>query len=831
MTTAERPPRTPGAVGSLLDQLTLEDKVALLTGQDLWRTHAIERIGLAPVVFSDGPVGVRGQVWDERRPSLNLPSPTALAASWDVGLAGRYGRVLGDEARDKGVHVVLAPTVNLHRSPLAGRHFEAFSEDPHLTGAMAAALVTGLQSTGVGACVKHYVANDYETDRFTASSEVDERTLHEVYLRAFEPPVVEAGAWSVMSAYNRVNGITMSEHPLLTRPLKEAWGFDGVVVSDWTGVRSLASASTGQDLVMPGPDGPWGTALLEALATGDIHPRVVDDKVRRLLVLAGRVGALPSRRPRQDPVTGAAERRSLAREAAAEGSVLLANDAVLPLDADRLTRLAVVGHNATLARTQGGGSATVLPRETVSPLSGIRDALPGVEVTHAIGAVVEEGVTGLPLAQVVTPDTGRPGARVRFLDHRDRVIHEEHRHSTDLVWFGGDAPVREAAYVEVEFLWTPAETDTVALGLATVGHGEVAVDGCPHVSGTGVLVTRRLGASPLAPPALTAALPVTAGEQRHVWARIRVLEDSLGAAGLLSLRLGTAADPSSGDVLMDEAVRTAAQADVAVVVVGTSSDVESEGFDRAGLELPGRQDELVRAVAGTGTPTVVVVNAGAPVLLPWRDRVGAVLVSWFGGQEMGHALADVLLGAREPGGRLPTTWPASADPPVLGVIPSDGRLEYSEGIHVGYRAWLRAEARPAYPFGHGLGYTTWEMSGLDVRPPATGCDGLLSQQGSATLEVHNTGERPGKHVVQVYLSRPISRVDRPVRWLAGHSVVRAAPGERRTVVVPLPWRAFSHWEPGRGWQVEAGEYRVQVGSSVADPTLTSAVTLGGDWDR
>jgi beta-glucosidase len=809
-------------VAALLSRLTLEEKVALLTGQDLWRTHLIPRIGLRSMVFSDGPVGVRGETWDERLPSLNLPSPTAVAASWDEDLARRYGQVLADEARTKGVDVVLAPTVNLHRSPLGGRHFEAYSEDPLLTGKLGAALVIGLQESGVGACVKHYVANDFETERFTASTEVSERALREVYLAAFETPVVAGGAWCVMSGYNAVNGVTMSEHPLLTDPLKTEWGFDGVVVSDWMGVRSLAAAATGQDLVMPGPDGPWGEALLAAVGQGLIPEEVLDDKVRRLLVLAGRVGALespPASATVRPPPIPPSAKREVARTVAAQGTVLLANDGLLPLDAAVLGRVAVSGHNALLARTQGGGSATVLPEDTTGPLAGLRAALPDTEVCYSVGAVVQEGVSGLPLAELATPETGEPGAVVTFRDDRGRVLHQEHRRSTDLVWFGGDAPIHDTADLEVAFTWTPSVTGTVHLGFAAVGAGALTVDGEPVVEGSGSLATHRLGASPLAPPSLTGPLEVTAGEPRTVSARLTLAPESRGAAGLLSIRVGLAPDPGSGDDLIAAAAAEAATAEVAVVVVGTNSDVESEGFDRTDLALPGRQDDLVRAVAATGTPTVVVVNAGAPVLLPWREQAAAVLVTYFGGQEMGHALADVLLGHREPGGRLPTTWPAEDPPPVLDVSPVMGRLVYAEDIHVGYRAWLREGRQPAYPFGHGLGYTTWQMAGLEVRPPSRTRDAQVS------VDLTNTGIRPGKQVVQVYLSRHVSAVDRPVRWLAGYAVARSDPGVRQRVTMALPWRSFSHWAPGAGWAVEAGTFVVAVGTSVTNLPLHTTVSL------
>src|SRR3954462_1450669 len=307
----------------LLGRLTLEDKVRILTGQDFWSTYALPSIGLRSMVLSDGPSGVRGPVWDERSPSLNLPSASALSSSWDPQLAREYGRAAAAEARRKGVDVVLGPTINLHRSPLGGRHFEAFSEDPVLTAELAAAYVTGVQDNGVGATPKHYVANDFETERFTVDVRADERTLRELYLLAFEKAVTEARAWLVMSAYNGINGATATENELLETPLNSEWGFDGVVVSDWTAVRSVDSAKASQDLVMPGPDGPWGDALVQAVRTGEIDESVVDRKVLRILTLAQRVGALADS-PAAEPVW-VEDGVALAREAAVEGTVLLEN--------------------------------------------------------------------------------------------------------------------------------------------------------------------------------------------------------------------------------------------------------------------------------------------------------------------------------------------------------------------------------------------------------------------------------------------------------------------------------------------------------------------------
>jgi len=804
-------------IAEALAALTLEEKVQLLTGRDFWSTWPIEKIGLRRIVFSDGPSGVRGETWDERDPSLNLPSATALASSWDPDIARRYGAAAAVEARRKGVDVVLGPTINLHRSPLGGRHFEAFSEDPVLTADLAAAYVTGVQDNGVGATPKHYVANDSETDRFTVDVRVGDRALRELYLFAFEKAVTEARAWLVMSSYNSVNGTTATENDLLEAPLNSEWGFDGVVVSDWTAVRSLESARASQDLVMPGPGGPWGDALVRAVRSGEIPEAVIDRKVARIITLAHRVGALGGF-PAAEPVW-VENSVAFARHAAVEGTVLLENRGELPWDPARLRRVAVIGDNAANARTQGGGSATVMPEYTVSPLDGLRAALPGVEVTYSRGAVVQEGVAELPLAQMTNPVTGGPGLRVRFLDSGGTELSAEDRRSSALVWFGGDAPISRSATVDLTTRFTPAESGPVRAGFAAVGHGKVYLDGELIVDEIAESEHADLGAALMAPPTAAADVNLTAGTP----VTLRFEYDLSGRTGpmadLLWLRFGTEPAATDADALIAAAAEAAAEADVALVVVGTNSVVESEGYDRTSLALPGRQDDLVRAVAAANPRTVVLVNAGSPVLMPWRDRVAAVLVGYFGGQEFGRAVADVMLGAAEPGGRLPTTWPAAeADVPVLSTTPKDGELDYAEGIHIGYRAWLKQDTAPAYWFGSGQGYTDITLTGADAPASVTAGDSF-----PVTVEVANRGERDGKQVVQVYAERQDSAVDRPVRWLVGFAPIRVPAGEKAQARISVPTRLLAYWQDG--WRYEPGAYQLRIGTSAVDLPLGATVEL------
>ncbi|MFP5071197.1 glycoside hydrolase family 3 C-terminal domain-containing protein [Pseudonocardia nantongensis] len=810
---------------ALIGELGLEQKVRLLTGADFWSTPAEPAIGLRRMVLSDGPSGVRGQSWDERDPSLSLPSSSALGATWDPAAARRYGSALGAEARRQHADVVLGPTINLHRTPYGGRHFEALSEDPLLTGELATAYVEGVQAHGVAATPKHYVANDAESERFTVDNRVDERTLRELYLAAFEPVVTRGKAWAVMSAYNAVNGPTMSENPLLAEPLTGEWGFDGLVMSDWGAVRTTeASATAEQHLVMPGPVSAWGDRLVAAVRDGRVPETVVDGKVRRLLRLAVRVGALGPGSPADAGTPADAEDGPvLARELAVAGSVLVRNTAAdrtgntaagstgeLPWNPDALGPVAVLGHNAALARFQGGGSATVRPAAVVSPLEGLRAALGADRVRYRMGAQVAAGVQPFAPATMTNPVTGGPGLRAVFRDADGVELRAEDRTAASLVWMGPEVP-DGTDRIEVALRWdTPAGAHRV--GAAAAGHVRLEIDGVTVLDTAGHPTgDEGPGAAIFEAPSVTAE--ITVDGPADLLLRFR---PSVGEAGMpvVALTVGEEIVVADPDAEVAAAAALAAESDVAVVVVGTSDRFESEGFDRTTLALPGHQDALVRAVAAANPRTVVVVNSGAPVLLPWRDDVAAVLIGWFGGERFGEAVADVLLGAAEPGGRLPTTWPATGDErSVLSGVPTGGVLTYDEGVHVGYRNWLRHGGTPAYPFGHGLGYTTWTLDGATV----TGRE--------VEVTLGNSGDRAGRQVVQAYLSREDSAVERPARWLAGWAVVDAAPGPT-TARITLPDTAFRHRERDR-WAVETGVYTLHLGFSVTDTPLRVEVIVDG----
>ena len=807
----------------LAAQLTLEEKVAFLTGFDFLNLHPFDKIGLRKVLLSDGPSGVRGEFWDERDNSLNLPSATALGSTWSNEIAAEYGATLAREAQRKGVDVILGPTINLHRSPLAGRHFECLSEDAMLTGALATSYVTGMQALGVGACPKHYVANDFETERKFVDVRVSDRALRELYLRPFEDAVTLGKAWTIMSSYNKVNGTYVNESDLLQTPLRSEWGFDGVVIGDWTAVHSLEAAKVEQDLVMPGPFSPWGAALVDAVRNGEIDEATIDRKVVRLLVLAQRAGAIgengevPAYSARHNEI--AAEGVSFARKTAVAGSVLLENDGILPIDLKRAGKIALIGHNADAARTQGGGSATVMPKTVVTPLSALQ-YLVGEDLSYSLGAVVQVALAELPLTTLLNPVTGTHGVRVDFIGENGEVIAHQDRETSNILWLGAKVPLAESSRLHVRATFTPATTETRLFGFASAQpvvmklNGEVFIADQPVSESTDPFVVT------MDTPFVSKSHEFVAGQSVD----IDIDVDLSGREGM-SLRaqriaFGFAADTTVGDRDIADAVAAAKAAEVAIVVVGTNAQVESEGFDREDITLPGRQDELVEAVLAVNKNVIVIVNSGSPVLMPWRNKVRAILLTYFGGQEMGNALVDMLTGAAEPGGRLPTTWANKLeDLPVLNCTPSEpGKyVAYEEGIHIGYRAWLKAGTKPAYPFGYGLGYTTWAIDSISAPASAHG-------DFSVQVAVTNTGPRAGKHVVQIYAARNESAVDRPVRWLVGFAEVHAAAGESKTIEVAIRRREFANYE--NGWNYEAGKYELHAASSVENLEAHTTIEIG-----
>lgn len=706
-------------VAALVEAMSLDEKAALSAGVDVWHTATFERLGVGAVKMTDGPNGARGNTGADHRsvtPSICIPSGSALGATWDPETVAQASAAVARQAREKSAQILLAPTVNLHRHPLWGRNFEAFSEDPFLTGKLGAAYIRAVQSEGVVATVKHLVCNETEHERRMCSSEVDERTLRELYLLPFEMAVKEASVLAVMTSYNRLNGRYLADDArLLSEVLRGEWGFEGLVMTDWWALAStVEAAEAGMDLEMPGPGRAFGPALAQAVREGRLGEERLDAIASRVLGVFDRVGALEHPGDDSERPSDSAGDREVALRAATEAMVLLSNEGVLPLQPPSLTRVALIGPGARRLAIMGGGSARVRPHYELS----LPDAL-----VQRLGAGVEV---------LVEPGCALP------------------------------ASAEEAA--------APAEEE----------------------------------------------------------------EASLLAAQ-----------------------KAARAADVAIVVVGTNDYWESESYDRTTMELPGRQAELVERVLDANPSTVVVLNTGAPVALPFADRAPAILQCWFGGQELANAIADVLVGDAEPGGRLPVTLPQRLEhTPAFGNFPAESSVvRYGEGQLVGYR-WYQARYMPVrFPFGHGLSYTTIAMSNVRATSPTLQSGAVLAVE----VDLENVGTRPGSEVVQVYVAPPGGGEllpggrFRPVRTLKGFVKVRLQPGEKTTARVELNERSFAYYDvadtewpailarlsgrdPDRshsfhrarsGWYVDAGTYRVEVGRSCEDICGTVEVEVVG----
>ncbi len=691
----------------LLRRMTAEEKARMLAGSGWMESMPIERLGIPAIKMADGPMGVRNWAGSSAVTSASSSTPVyatafpagiAMASAWDVDLVQAEGRAIAQQVKALGRDMILAPTVNIARTPLWGRNFEGYGEDPYLAARMGVAYVRGVQAEHVIPSVKHFAANNQEFERHRIDEKIDLRALHEIYFPAFRAAVVEAGAWALMNAYNKLNGRWCAENAfLLADTLRRRWGFKGFVISDWGSTYSTeGTINAGMDLEMPGgrrmrdwlarPDtkqagngAGWLTEekVLAALASGQVKQTTVDESVHRLLRVMFEAGLFDHPHVAGGEVESA-EHRALARQAATEGMVLLKNEGrLLPLDPAKVRSVAVIGPCAAIARTGGGGSSLVRPREAVTPLAGLKEAA---------------------------------GSRV------------------------------EVGY---------------ALGTAMPGE-EAGVD-----------ATKSLA----------------------------------------------------------EAVALAARSDVAVVLVGYSSRLESEGFDRASLDLPAGQDDLIAAVAAANTRTVVVVAAGAPVAMTsWLEKVPSVLYAWYGGQEVGHAVGDLLFGQAVPGGKLPVSFPRRIeDSTAFGHYPGQGlHVEYAEGLYVGYRGFDRRKVEPLFPFGHGLSYTTFEYCGLAITPAAVKAGGKVG----VTLQVRNTGARAGAEVVQLYLHDVQSSLERPEKELKGFARVVLQPGETRSVDFSLDQAALAFFDPDKGdWVAEKGAFEVLIGASSRDIRLRGVFNL------
>lgn len=839
--------------------MTLEEKIGMTHGEMDPRypfsVPPVPRLGIPALTMADGPSGVR--VVD---PSANagrataMPATIALAATWDPALARQYGDLVGHEAWNTGHNVQLGPGADIARVAVSGRIFESLGEDPLLSGRCAAAYVTGVQTHPVTACVKHYCVNNQELGRTRINAQVSERALQEIYIPPFAAAVQDGDAGVVMGAFNQVNGIYACEQPdLLTGILKRQLAFPGFVISDWGAAHdTVDSANAGLDQEQPSAR-VFGDALLAAVQTGEVPMARLDDMVRRILRTMFAHGLI------DDPVeiTPLPEREhgQIAREIAAQGVVLLKNnDGLLPLPSGSVRSIAVIGADADNASAAGGGSGLVAPTYTVSPLEGIRNrAGDAVAVEHAPGtdpvsaAALLPGPPPVP-SSVLTPPPDRPGTQGLLAEYWDNPAFE-----------GDPALARTEPHVDLNFGFfvfsgfnaaSPHLPPTPAPSIAGPGARlSVRWTGTLTAPATGdyVFTLTSLGASrlvldaqvtidsfgtDLTPVSTTVAL--VAGEPHEV--RIEYTADAAGMSGNTGAQVRFGWEPPAEALpsKVREAADLASRCDVAVVVV---RNYESEEMDRPDLRLPNGQDQLVRAVAAANPKTIVVIQTGGAVAMPWLDDVGAVVQAWYGGQEQGNAIADILFGDVNPSGKLPLTFPRAADgtpirtaaqyPGVMGIV------DYSEDVFVGYRGYEHFGIEPLFPFGHGLSYTTFDYANLRVEPTGAAA-GEPSATDTATriaarimFTMTNSGDVAGAEVAQLYVGRLPGDVPTAPKQLAGFVKVVLEPGQSEAITVDLPRRALSWWDAGVQDSVTpAGETSVYVASSSRDVRLEGTIEIG-----
>jgi beta-glucosidase len=837
-------------IEALVRALTLEEKAILTAGEDMLSTPSVERLGIPKVHVTDGPNGARGNSLPGvgGPPSTCIPCGSALGASWNPTLSQELGALVGREARDRGCRGLLAPTVNLHRSPLAGRNFECYSEDPLLSGRLAAGYVRGVQSEGVFATVKHFVGNDAEFERATISSVIDERSLREIYLVPFEIAVREGGALAIMTAYNRLNGRWLTQQPeFLLDILRDEWGFEGLVMTDWFAVTdTTASLAAGLDLEMPGPARGLGSTVVAAVQDGTVKEPDLDAAVGRLLTGLDRIGALDGPAAPPDPRAPTTTDVALLRRSVAESTVLLTNDGVLPLSAPG--RIALLGAHARTPTIMGGGSAQVTPHHVASVVEALARACgPDADIVYERGCepTLSPAIVGGP---VLRAPEGFRSDTYDGLGLNGPATESGQLEQLRMMKIGlSFGPCRGDWSMRVAGTVIPEETGVFQLSLAQAGlarlliNDEIVLDGFtqrPPPGGSDFF--GQASQDLVAEVHFEQDVPVN-----------MVVEYAFSETSLAGFRAGFRVGfrTPDADSLLERAVAVAASADVAIVCVGTTGETETEGRDRTTLALPGRQDELVRRVSAVNPRTVVVVNAAAPVDMDWTPEVAAVLQCWFGGQEMADGLADVLFGTAEPGGRLPTTIPMRLEhaPSHANFPGENGELRYGEGLFMGYRGYEHSATVPRFAFGHGLSYTSFDFG----EPTVSATDYRRGGAITVRVPVTNTGARAGAEVIQCYVAPPASRLARPRKELKAFAKVWLDPGESAAVDLVLDDRAFAYWDPGqddwndvleilpemflflsppverreRGWQVDPGRYDILIGRSSDDIAVRCAIEV------
>ncbi len=810
------------ALEALVDSMSLAEQVSLLSGQDFWSVAPNERLGIGSLRVTDGPNGARGGgslIGGVK--SASFPVGIAIGASWNPELAEEIGAAIADEVKSKGAHVSLAPTVNIHRTVTNGRNFECYSEDPLLTGSLASGYIKGLQKNGISATIKHFAGNESEILRTTISSEIDERSLREIYLVPFEMAVKDGGTWGIMSSYNRLNGTYAAEnHWLLTEVLRGDWGYDGIVMSDWFGSRSTApTVNAGLDLEMPGPTRDRGNKLIAAVEGGDVSADTVRNRALNMLRLMERTGSLDDHRPHKEEANDRPEHRALIRRAGAEGTVLLKNSGILPLDKTARQTIAVIGPNAKVAQIMGGGSAQLNPHYSVSPWQGLENSLGGDALLS-----FAEGATNRrfePLLQ------GK--FKVEYFASRDlsgRVVHTDSIDNIQAFLFGqiGGGNVDPTAFsMRISGTFTPMSDGIHRAGFFATGPSRLKIDG-KTVADCWTNWTAGQTFFEEGSNEYVGEVALKAGFAHEV-----VLEYSAKKSDNLTFTAFQAGiGMPLGKAEIAEAAAIAAKSDVAILCVGRTGEWDTEGWDLPHILLPGLQNELIEAVALANPNTIVVLQTGGPVEMPWLDKVSAVFQSWYPGQEAGNAIADVLFGDAEPGGRLPQTFPVrwsdnpaqSQDPEVYPGL--NGKVRYEEGLFIGHKHYDKLGIAPLFAFGFGLSYTSFEWKNLRVTPQG---DEFIVE-----LDVTNTGSRAGSDVVQIYIEDKAPILPRPIREMKGFAKLHLGAGESGTARMVLSPRSFAVFDvKKREWVARSGVFTVHAGRSAADLVLHGSLNRASEW--
>jgi len=799
-------------VDDLLGRMTLDEKIDELSGINSLDLRPNERLGIPSLKMNDGPLGLR------RDQSTAFPAGIAMGSSFDTDLVGLVAGAIAEETLAKGRDMLLGPCINISRVPQGGRNFESFGEDPYLSGSLVVPYVLAMQSKKVITSVKHYALNNQEVERMSVDVRAGERAIHEIYLPAFRS-AVKAGAWTIMAAYNKINGHHAAENDyLLNQVLKKQWSFDGFVVSDWGATHStVESANNGLDVEMPDGEFFGGGKLQAAVKSGKVSEAVIDDKVRRVLRVMFRSGLFERKDADRPPlsVVNSPEHQTIALRMAQEGMVLLKNDGALPVDLTKVRKVALIGPNADKARA-GGGSSEVTPFYGVSVLQGLRDrAGDKLDVSFTRGVRMPGEVSPISPGWLYLPkEKGEGhGVWVEYFNNRDlsgKPALERVEASIDHDWGEDPKPAEGLGPNDFSARWSGR------LRVPKTGEYELAAR---SDDGARLWVDGELAADAWVdqpPTTHFKRLKLEAGRDYAV--RMEYYQRGGGAVAQL--------DISEPEQEISEAAAAAAKADLAIVCVGESDELEGEGNDRSDPGLPPGQDELIAAVAAANPNTVVLVQAGSPVIMrPWADKVRAILMEWYPGQEGGHAAADILLGNANPSGKTPVTFIKDwKDSPAYGNYPGhDGRVEYAEGIYVGYRYFGTNNVPVEFPFGHGLSYTTFEYSNLTVNALLAAHEAPSAE---VSLDIKNTGGRRGAEVAQLYVREEKPAADRPYKELKGFARVDLAPGETKRVTFKLDKAAFSFYDKQlHDWRVNPGVFTLLAGASSADIRQTGSVTL------